>query len=455
MDVDVDDLFAQAELAKAEEVANEDDVDQLEETSRIFSNGGELRTRPARRGRPMVFPIGNGDYHVCFGADCPEAVLDKERQLVCGITGIVICKECAQSEDASWTGRSTSSADPDDSAGMPQHGWFKRRDMFAASAQAWADAVGRPTQREWAQPQTEPAAEPTGGRGSSKRGALCVDQVDEVRVTVVKRQRVQDPRRIRKLDGATRAHDKFKKEAMGIIGTLMSDGHPVSKGSTFNTPAEAMPPPPPDPRLQNVEFVRQLALKKYIKKCADGEALLSMDGVHDVCVWANEFVREQRSRGASTASASTASNASTAPPRSSAARSGQVRSVLANLIVTLWSASSKTPHMTTGRKGGDSFRPFAAGVLYQLKRGLFMNNGSCIIPCLPELSDTLPALRCPQASPAARQLQSSSHRGICSLHKSLSSVADLAGPELDRVNSSFASAANVAAMLQQVVEKSA
>ena len=451
MDVDIDELFAEAELARAEEVANEDNVEQLDETSSIFSNGAEMRTRPARRGRPTVFPIGNGDYHVCFGSDCPHATMDKERQLVCGVTGVIICKECLQSEDASWTGRSTASADPDDSAGMPPNGWFKRRDMFAASAQAWLDARDHgaeqvAAQRDWSQPQAQPA--PSGGRSSSKRGALCVDQVDDVVVVVEKRQRTQDPRRTRRLDETYRTHNKLKKEAVAVIETLLSEKHPTSKAATFNTPSQAMPPPPPDPRLQNVEFVRQLALKKYIKRCKEEGAQVCIDGVHNVFVWANAFVREQRSRGSSSASESPA------PPRNRVARSGQVINMLAELVVVLWNASSKTPHMTNGRKGGDSFRPFAAGVLYQLKRGLLMNDGLCIIPCLPVLSDMLPALRCPQASTAAKQLQSSSHRGICSLHKSISSVGDLSGRSLESVRAAFASAANVAAMLQTVVEKS-
>ena len=449
MDVDIDELFAQAELARAEEVANEDNVEQLDETSTIFSNGVEMRTRPTRRGRPTVFPIGNGDYHVCFGLDCPDVSMDRERQLVCGVTGVIICKECSQSEDASWTGRSTASADPDDSAGMPPNGWFKRRDMFAASAQAWSDAAkvdAGATQRDWSQPQVQPA--PSGGRGSSKRGALCVDQVEDIVFVVEKRQRTQDPRRIRKMDETHRARNKLKKEAVAVIETLLSEKHPTSKAATFNTPSQAMPPPPPDPRLQNVEFVRQLALKKYIKRCGEDGAQVCMDGVHNVYVWANAFVREQRSRGSSSAPESTA------PPRSKVARSGQVINVLAELVVALWNASVKTPHMTNGRKGGDSFRPFAAGVLYQLKRGLYMKDGLCIIPCLSVLSDTLPALRCPQASTAAKQLQSSSHRGICSLHKSISSVGDLSGSSLEPVRAAFVSAANVAAMLQKVVEKS-
>jgi hypothetical protein len=212
-------------------------------------------------------------------------------------------------------------------------------------------------------------------------------------------------------------------------------------------PAPA-PAQAPDARLQNVEFVRRLALRRYIRQCADAASSPSMDGVHNVCVAANEFVREQRRRA-------TAPSDTGARPSAKAASSGQVRRILAKLVVALWLAACQTPHMTQGRRGGDSFRPFAAGVLYQLKRGLYLSSGVCIIPQLHELSELLPALRCPNATPAAKQLQSSSHRGICSLHKSIASMGELQGHDLNAVTMAFAAAATDSSLLRAVVGQQA
>ena len=77
------------------------------------------------------------------------------------------------------------------------------------------------------------------------------------------------------------------------------------------------------------------------------------------------------------------------------------------------------PHqaLQTAKKGSDSFRPFAAGILYSLKRGLYLTDGTCVVPVLEELSTHLPALRSASSTPAAKQLQSSSHRGICSIQR--------------------------------------
>ena len=82
-----------------------------------------------------------------------------------------------------------------------------------------------------------------------------------------------------------------------------------------------------------------------------------------------------------------------------------------------------TKHFMTSKKGSDSFRPFAAGILYSLKRGLYMADGTCVVPVLEELAVHLPALRSASSTPAAKQLQSSSHRGICSMQRALTSLS--------------------------------
>ena len=52
-------------------------------------------------------------------------------------------------------------------------------------------------------------------------------------------------------------------------------------------------------------------------------------------------------------------------------------------------------------------------------------DGTCIIPVLRDLSVHLPALRSATSTAAAKQLQSSSHRGICSIQRALASIAEM------------------------------
>ena len=125
--------------------------------------------------------------------------------------------------------------------------------------------------------------------------------------------------------------------------------------------------------------------------------------------------------------------------------------MVARLIVHLWRAACLTPHMRDNKKGNDSFRPFAAGILYSFKRGLYLSDGTCVVPELASLAASLPALRSAQSTAAAKQLQSSSHRGICSFHRSISSVAQMPEGEAQEVQRLFASAAELAATLRELV----
>lgn len=179
-----------------------------------------------------------------------------------------------------------------------------------------------------------------------KRGALCVDEV-QADAPNLKRQRYS------KRDvWSTEAIQKLMAEATSVINKLL-----VADGRTCETPKSGAgaSSKPLDPRLQNLEFVRAVALRKYVKSCAEGRQTLNLSTLHDVCIHANEFVRQQRQLAAARSAASV-SNA-----KKNACFSGQVKDLAAKLIVTLWRAACATPYMKDNKKGGDSFRPFSAG----------------------------------------------------------------------------------------------
>jgi len=457
-EVDAFALLDEALQLRKEEEGDDDDID----SEALFAN--PTRSRNVRRGVPTLVVLGDGDYHVCFGTECPHAVVDKEKQIVCEISGYVVGTEHKRDGNASWTGRSTTSANPDDSAGTPLGGWVRRRDMFAASAHAWLDSARinvdgcearapETTAPAPPNPPPPPPPKPPPPPRPSKRGASCVDE--EPRDD--KRSRgggfggggaaaawTAPPREALNRE----AWAKLEAETMGIIDRLFC----VAGGGGGGGGVEP-PRPPLDARLQNLEFVRRAALVRYTRACLAAEHAPTMAGVHDACVHANEFVREQRQLAAAQGAArqSTAANAASAGAEGGGV-TGQVRRLVAQLVVNLWRAATLTPYMTQARRGNDSFRPFAAGVLYQFKRGLYMNDGTCVIPHVPTLAAHLPALRCPKASAAARQLQSCSHRGVCSLHRSLSSVSEATSPRQSReIAEAFASASRVAVMLREVV----
>ncbi len=381
--MDLDSLFALADQARAEAVVcSEESDDELGEVAYSFN--------------------AQGDVHACFGMRCKHVRLSHENQYVCTLSGRVIGVEHTGDADPGWTGRSTGSANPDDSAGTPVGGWVKRRNMYAASVAAYQMA-SQMSDAEVAPVVVAPAP----SAPPLKRGALCVDEDPDTSHAPKK------PRSSRKDNWTREAIDKLASEAVGVIDKLFI--------AMPRAPAEA---PPPDPRLQNLEFVKAVAIRKYVKRCADGESALNLDVLNNVLVHANEFVREQRAAAAARRDAAAVSAAS-ARMRSNAGYSGQIRNQLSQLIVSLWRASCLTKHFQSAKKGSDSFKPFAAGILYALKRGLYLDDGTCVVPALEELAAHLPALRSASSTPAAKQLQSSSHRGICSIQRALTSISQM------------------------------
>ena len=116
-------------------------------------------------------------------------------------------------------------------------------------------------------------------------------------------------------------------------------------------------------------------------------------------------------------------------------------------------ASCLTKHFQSAKKGSDSFKPFAAGILYSLKRGLYLDDGTCVVPALEELAAHLPALRSASSTPAAKQLQSSSHRGICSIQRALTSISEMDTQEALPALTLLRDASRQGAFLRELVSR--
>ena len=432
--MEMDALFALADKARAQwrRETGDDEMDETADAESMFVDP----PCPIRTGRALYTADTLGDVHVCFGAQCPHVRLDKEHNWVCSVSGMVVSTECNRENDPTWTGRSTGSANPDDTAGTPIGGWTKRRDMFGASVAAYKMAS------QISDAEVAPLAAPTTASAAAvKRGALCVDEVPDANAPTKR------PRSSRKENWSREAIDKLANDAIWVIDHLFIVHHPKIP-ETAETPL--------DPRLQNLEFVKKLAIRRYVKQCAEGEAVLNLDVLSNVMVHANDFVRQQRE--VASRRLKEAAHEATAPRRnggreSAACFSGQVRDLLSRLVVSLWRASCLTKHFKAAKKGSDSFRPFAAGILYSLKRGLYLPDGTCIVPVLEELSAHLPALRSASSTKEAKQLQSSSHRGICSIQRALASISEMEPDDAIPARTLLRDASRQGAFLREVVSR--
>ena len=553
-------------------------------------------TPSIRTGVPTFTKLTDGDTHVCFGVMCRHLTTDKDRQLVCGLTGEVIATETTRDTDSSWTGRSTASSNVDDIAGIPVGGWTKRRDMFQASSQAYA--IARTFNESFTLQDVSFSTYSMNIKKEVKikKGARCVDDNSEKpKVPAMQKHCFRnknssklEAEALTVLDKLFIVHDEHKANDGNGNGNgngndmpYMSEQHddrnasqnadrgnvddrergasdgggnkrhhsPAPAQAPLSAPAPAPPPAPPplhlhrfrqqattpqpqpqprprsqlnDPRLENSEFVRVLFLKKYVKTSAENAQKMNLDVLNNVCIASNTFCRKKRQEGKRAAeeilkkqkllrlsdtfeeenccfdagtvatfascrtttdgdraynhhnivdheddrrandgddrdhnindiglccdkkrrrfvtgsigvkAAECVDHSSTATAFATTAKknschtsvvfSGQVRSLLCKLIVNLWFTVLETPFAKTTRRSLDSFKPFTSGVLYSLKRGIRLSNGICVVPELQVLSKHLPALRSSKSTMAARNLQSSSHRGLCFLHKSLSSI---------------------------------
>jgi len=422
--IDVEGLFALADEARRavrmEEAGLDPDADDSDNDD--------------QRGDPVYTTCSDGDIHACFGTQCKHVQLNPDNHYVCGISGRVVGVEHARAySEQGWTGRSKGSANPDDSAGLPIGGWVKRRDMYAASVAAFR-AANQMSDAESA-PVVTAAPLPV---AVIKRGALCVDEAPDAHAVPKK------TRSSRKENWTREAIDKLAGEALSVINKLF-----------IANPKPVAPEAPTDPRLQNLEFVKRLALRKYIRQCAKGESELNLDVLSNVILHANEFVREQRAVAAErlAAAARNVKSNSNKRSRTQVVFSGQILNYLSQLIVSLWRASCMTKHFLTSKKGSDSFRPFAAGILYSLKRGLYLPDGTCVVPVLEELSVHLPALRSASSTAAAKQLQSSSHRGICSIQRALTSLSQMSPSEARPAMELLRDASRQGAFLRELVSR--
>lgn len=397
----------------------------------------ELQKEINRGEEPEVVLLEGGDFHVCTFGRCPYASVDQEtKQHVCLLSGLTWTGALVAEHDPNWTGRSTSSGDPDALGGVPVGGWKARRDGFAESAKAF-EAAALISAEAVQCSETAEEKEVRLAKLAAKRGARCVDEAAEEQI-------VKKPKVVRKnLDGRDVA-EKLCAEAGAVLDKLT---HPV----TETTSAKAAAASTIDPRLTDLRFVTNIAMRKWAKRVADGEDRADMSRLHDVMIGANEFAKQKRAEVLEASSISTLTG-----KRRREAFDGVLKSNFAHLIVSLWRACASTPYLEVSRRGGDSFRPFVAGVAYSLKRGVQCSllNEAFIVPCIPHLAESLPTLRSADASAQARQLQSQSHRGICALSRSISSVEDLIqdGSDPERVRECVTEFRTAALVCEQFVE---
>jgi hypothetical protein len=404
----------------------------------------------------VVLYLPNGLVHVCRGMRCPHLVQSAEvdRAFSCGLSGRLICTSLEGSTDSSWTGRSCGSADPDMNSGIAAGAaWKQKRNAFAASAAAYSHAHNNPIEEsvvDFSKPQRAAAVVDK----NIKRGAPCIVDVDENALAVQRRSKA-----IRRVDAlrTRETQQRLFSDASSIVLKLFSvlpvgsrrtrksdhHSHAANKSAAEIAPATSTMD---DPRLENYNFVLQMGMRRYVARCKHVGEHVTLSGIHDVSIAANAFVKARKRQSEA--------KVDTARARSVAVN-GRTIELCAQLISSFWAVMCSTPYFID-HQTCDSFRPFAAGVMYALKRGIRLKNDSTVIvPQIELLASQLPELRSLIATGAARQLQQASHKGLCSIHRGLASLDKMEPTSQAEALDKLRVVSEVAARLSTFVTESA
>lgn len=330
--------------------------------------------------------------HVCQGPGrCSHIMLNDDRFLVCSKSGV--CFEAERVEEAFDNQLVRRSGNPDDHGGEVAFASFKnRRDSASTSemARMRAALIDDTKRVEWQPLESERR------RDVVKRGARCVGQA----AVVEKKRRTRTPKR-EIVDCAGK--EALVHDASNVISKLLhADGM-----------RETVVEDSADSKLANVnvaELVDQL-IRRYVRQCMATNQRVNLHTVADIEIGAFEAVCDARAR----IRYSRAHTASNVPV--------ELREAMARLSVALWTASCQTKYVKEVSRT-DGFRAFVCGVLYGTRRGFSLANGVTLIPVLPTLSEVLPTLRMASQT-SVKTLQASSHRGLCTLVKSVNSIESL------------------------------
>lgn len=346
----------------------------------------------------------DGDLHLCR-AGCQFIAENDDGCMVCEYSGIDYGPKATRSDHC--TGRSTWSSDPDanaclgGAAGALGGGWRKRPDQFMASASAYMiaksfDDSEMPTAVE--APRSIPL----------KRGALCVNHVQCTPV-MPKRARSQK-RNSATNEGMRTLHYDASKLFERLLATRATQRRATAAAAAT---ASATSQQTVDPRLLDQRKLFEAAVRKYVREVMSKGTPPSMDALHNLAMAVNDVVKQEQAK-----------QQQQQKEQLALVDTRAFRSAVCDLIVSLWHASSKTPYFETAKRGADSFRSFASGVLYALKRGVTTPNETLLVPPVPEFAAALPTARAITAGdPSLKSLHAASHKGLCSLHRVIASVS--------------------------------
>jgi hypothetical protein len=387
-------------LSKLTNDSNEDVDSDEDEVVSAWLLGG--KAPPSRGPVRAVCRAWDGTVHECR-VGCPFLIENSDARFVCTLTGIEYYGVMEHCETSEGCGR----ANADMRAVGPR--WKKRTDPRSTSVSAYVLGTGfddsvSPVAFHDTRNQRNPK---TLREGETKSNAVYTRMKEHFggrRRNATKRNYCATA------DGCRALHDEVRR----YIKCIMQKRTLVSPTSTPDVSGVCV-----NPHLLDWQGLYDAAVRKYARDASEKRIQPSMDVLHNIAMAVNEIVEVERCKQRSRQTQKEEQKKDT-----SLSDTRDFVRIVCDLVICLWKECVSSPFFTiSGTRCGDSFRIFAMGVIYALKRGVTTRDSTVIVPAIPTFAAALPtAKELLHASPTVRSLHAASHKGMGLLHRTIASV---------------------------------
>lgn len=172
------------------------------------------------------------------------------------------------------------------------------------------------------------------------------------------------------------------------------------------------------------------AIYSYIHQCQVHRYHPTFDHIHNIIL--NAKIRQkdiEKERGSMTEfmhkSTEQTQKATSSSTQSHSVRRlipNKIRTLVSQLVVQLWRCSQMTPYMISTKRPSDAFRHFAAGVLFGMRRGMKMADGTIVVPHSRSIEHILQLSTTVPRGTSAHEVHLQAHKGTSTLQRCLGSL---------------------------------
>lgn len=183
-------------------------------------------------------------------------------------------------------------------------------------------------------------------------------------------------------------------------------------------------------RIEGLDDYVAHAIYNYIHQCQVHRYYPTFDHIHNIMLNAKLRQKDiEKESGSMTEfmhkSTENAPKSSSSSTQSHSVRRlipNKIRTLVSQLVVQLWRCSQLTPYMESTKRPSDAFRHFAAGVLFGMRRGMKMTDGTIIVPHSRSIEHILQLSTTVPRGTSAHEVHLQAHKGTSTLQRCLGSL---------------------------------